>query len=327
MGIVTDRRTFVAGAAALTALGTGRRAAAQDLVAAAKREGTGTIYTVADPALVQGLLDAFEKTYAIKIQMQRLSSGPLAQRFAAESQAGTHVADVILTTDPVFSQTARDRGWLAKVEGLPQLKDWPAYAFDGTTAIAAHVPYSIAWNTTIVTTPLTGWRDLVDPRWAGRVMLPDPRVAVNAMTWYSLMRKTYGDEYMRALGKAATYVPSAVPGLQQLAAGAQAIYAPAVHQIIIGLTARGAPIAEAFVEPTLSTDNLVSVSANAPRPAVARLLFDFMLSVQGQALLNADGFSPRPDVPGTRPMPTLSEADPQATRAETPALMALLGLG
>jgi hypothetical protein len=44
------------------------------------------------------------------------------------------------------------------------------------------------------------------------------------------------------------------------------------------------------------------------------------------AILNADGFSPRTGVPGTRPLPTLSEADPQATRAETPQMLALLGL-
>jgi iron(III) transport system substrate-binding protein len=151
-------------------------------------------------------------------------------------------------------------------------------------------------------------------------------VAVNAMTWYSLMRKTYGDEFLRTIGKAATYVPSAVPGAQQLAAGAAAIYAPAVHQILVGLVAKGAPIGQAFIEPTLSTDNLVSVNARAPNPAVARLLLDFALSVPGQAILNADGFSPRTGVPGTRPLPTLSEADPQATRAETPQMLALLGL-
>lgn len=326
MGIVTDRRTVIAGLAATGLASRIGPAAAQDLVAAAKREGKGTIYTVADPALIQGLLDAFDKAYGIKVQMQRLSSGPLAQRFAAEHQAGTHVADVMITTDPVFTQTAKDRGWLASVEGLPNLRDWPAYAWDGTTAIAAHVPYSIAWNTTVVTRPLTGWRDLVDPQWAGRILLPDPRVAVNAMTWYSLMRKTYGDEFLRTIGKAATYVPSAVPGAQQLAAGAAAIYAPAVHQILVGLVAKGAPIGQAFIEPTLSTDNLVSVNARAPNPAVARLLLDFALSVPGQAILNADGFSPRTGVPGTRPLPTLSEADPQATRAETPQMLALLGL-
>jgi multidrug efflux pump subunit AcrA (membrane-fusion protein) len=90
--------------------------------------------------------------------------------------------------------------------------------------------------------------------------------------------------------------------------------------------AKGAPIGQAFIEPTLSTDNLVSVNARAPNPAVARLLLDFALSVPGQAILNADGFSPRTGVPGTRPLPTLSEADPQATRAETPQMLALLGL-
>src|SRR5262249_30199629 len=156
-----------------------------------------------------------------------------------------------------------------------------------------------------------------------RIMIIDPHLGASPMSWYMLMRKTYGDEFIRTIGRAATISPSAVPGMQQVAAGAQAIYAPAVHQITIGLKAKAARIEAAFSEPPVSSDNVPSLIAKPPHPAIAKLFAGFCASIDGQALLNRDGFSMLSGVPGTRPIPQIAAIAPAATKAELPQILSL----
>ncbi len=155
----------------------------------------------------------------------------------------------------------------------------------------------------------------------------DPRVGGSPALWHVLMRDTYGESFIRALGQNGQMAPSVVPGLQQIAAGAKAIYAPGIHQVVVGLLSKKAPIGESFPQPTISSDTCMCVMAKAPRPAVARLLASFILSVEGQAILNKDGFSPIEGVPGTLPLPKLTTPDFRTIKEKIPGLVSLLGVG
>ena len=114
--------------------------------------------------------------------------------------------------------------------------------------------------------------------------------------------------------------------MQQVAAGAQAIYAPAVHQITIGLKAKGAPIEEAFLEPTVSSDNVLSLLAKPLHPTIAKLFAAFCISVDGKSPAQPRRILDAAGVPGTRPLPQITEIDPATTKTEFPAILSLLGL-
>jgi iron(III) transport system substrate-binding protein len=325
------RRTALLGSAALAAAAlrpSGAVAADTDaLVAAARQEGRVMLYSVVDPTLTQKLIAAFQQRYGITVDQQRMLGNPIAQRVAAEAQSGTAVGDMVVTTDPVFLVDAAAQGWVADLSTVPGFDAFPSASRTRFSAVVGHVPYSLVWNTAKVTTPPKVWKDLADPQWRGKLLMIDPRNGgLSPLSWYVLMRQTYGDDFIAALGKAARFVPSVVPGLQQIAAGAMAVYAPGIHQVFIGLAAKGAPIAEAFPDPTISSDNILGILAKAPHPNAARLLASFYLSRDGQALLNADGFSPLPDVPGTRKLPRLATVAPDVARGQLHEITSLLGL-
>jgi iron(III) transport system substrate-binding protein len=335
-GVIPTHRGFLIGTAklvlvmlAIGSLGFASTAglAAEDdsLVSAAKAEKRGTVYSIVDPALMQRLIKGFRDKYGVDIEVARLTTGTLGQRLTAEADSGTITADIVIGTDKLFVQAMTTKGYYAPIEQVPGAASFPAAAKTQTSVIVGRVPYSIIWNTNEVREAPTSWQSLIDPKWKGRVMAIDPRVTgVSPTLWYALMRKTYGAEFLETFGKNVTFSSSAVPGMQQVAAGAQAIYAPAVHQITIGLKEKGAPIDEVFFGPTISSDNVLSVISKAPHPSVARLFAGYCLSVEGQALLNKDGFSMLPNVPGTRPMPRIIDIDP--TDADQPAILGLLGL-
>jgi iron(III) transport system substrate-binding protein len=326
-----SRREFVYGplaAAGASSLGTGfsRAQEGDELVAAAKREGRGTVYSVVDPTLMQAVVKRFRDKYGIEIELVRLTSSSLGQRLSVEVESGNVAADVVIDTDKLLVQAMTAKGYYAPVEQILGSGAFPASAKTATSIIAGRVPYSMIWNTSEVADAPKSWQALADTKWQKRIMLIDPRLGASPTSWYMLMRKTYGDDFIRTIGRAATISPSAVPGMQQVAAGAQAIYAPAVHQITIGLKAKGAPIEEAFLEPTVSSDNVLSLLAKPPHPNIAKLFAAFCVSVDGQSLLNRDGFSMLPDVPGARPLPQIAEIDPAATKTELPVILSLLGL-
>jgi iron(III) transport system substrate-binding protein len=310
---------------AINAKNTAKAADDASLVAAAKAEGHGVVYSILDPALMQNLIKGFKDKYGISIEVLRLTTGTLGQRLTAEDEAGTPVTDIVIGTDRPFVQEMTKKGFYDAIDKVPGASAFPAEAKTPTSVIVGRVPYSLVWNTNEVKIAPTSWQVLIDPQWKGRVMTIDPQVTgISPAMWGALMRKTYGDDFLRSLARNATFSPSAVPGMQQVAAGAQAIYAPAVHQVTIGLKAKGAPLDEAFLSPTISSDNILSMMKKAPHPHAALLFASYCLSIEGQAHLNKDGFSMLRDVPGTRPMPQIEELDPATV--DRNEILKLLGL-
>lgn len=326
-----NRRTFLqraAGAVLAPPLLSALPAFAQDagLIAAARREGKGSLYAVTDPAIIQAVVARFKEKYGIDIEVTRLISAALGQRLTAEHDSGSPVADVVMDTDKLLQETLAARNYFVPVTEIPGHQAYPASVKTGTSVIVSHIPYSLVWNSSIIKDAPKGWEDLVDPKNKGRVLFIDPRVGGSPAAWHVLMRETYGDAFLRALGQNGQAAPSAVPGLQRIAAGAKAIYAPGVHQVVVGLVAKSAPLGEAFPQPTVSSDTVLSIMAKAPRPAVARLLSAFILSPEGQAILNKDGFSPIQGVPGTLPLPKMATPDFRTVKDKIPGLVSLLGL-
>lgn len=327
----TNRRTFLhrtAGAVLAPPLLAALPAFAQDagLIAAARKEGKGALYAVTDPAIIQALVVRFKEKYGIEIEVTRLVSGALGQRLTAEQDSGSPVADVVMDTDKLLQETLAARRYYSPISEIPGHQAYPDSTKTSTAVIVSHIPYSLVWNTSLVKEAPKGWEDLIDPKNKGRVLFIDPRVGGSPALWHVLMRETYGDAFLRTLGQNGQAAPSAVPGLQRIAAGAQGIYAPGIHQVVVGLVAKNAPIGESFPQPTISSDTNLSIMAKAPHPAIARLLSTFILSVEGQAILNKDGFSPIKGVPGTLPLPKMATPDFRTIKEKIPGLISLLGL-
>lgn len=300
------------------------------LLEAARREGRGLIYATQDPLITQAVLAEFRRRYGIDVEFVRLSSGPMAQRFTVEAESGRVTVDLLVMTDQRFLKEAAQRGWLARLTGLPAVRAWPKeYRSDYWVAVALN-PEGVAWNTELERLGVADWRDLLHPRFRGRILLVDPRLAPPALPFFTLLLRTYGEAYLRSLGRQQpTLVASVVPALQQLAAGAASILVPALQSPVEALRSRGAPVQIGYPSPTTPSPSLAAVPARSPRPNLARLLLHFYLTVEGQAFLNRGAFSPLPNVPGTVPLPAglkLVQPDPEEAWALRDRIVGLLGL-
>lgn len=326
------RRQFLAGSSALAVAGISgiRPAFAADeasLAAGAKREGRAVVYSNADPAALERAVKGFKAKYGVDVEVQRLTGAALAQRFTAEYESNVFLPDMFLSSDPVFPKDAIKKGWLVRPDDLPSLAHWPkADVADGLVSLGLN-PYTLCWNTNVVPAGLTKWEDLNDPRWRGKVLVGDPRVLASARLWYVAIRGKYGDAFLRELGSHAAFSPSAVPGLQQLAAGAVGIYAPSTYLNAQDIIAKGAPVKNLLVEPIVVSVPWAAVVAKAPHPNAGRLLLNYIMTIEGQQAYNEDGFSVLANVPKTRTLPSVASVDPNEGERQLPELLGLLKLG
>ncbi|MCO6383442.1 ABC transporter substrate-binding protein [Oceanicola sp. 502str15] len=297
-----------------------------EVIAAAKAEGTVTFYSVVPETIAQPFVEGFEAKYGIDLDYQRLTSGAMGQRYAGEADAGAVVADALAMTDRFFMNDASAKGWLAPVTELDDSADFPEQFRTENFYMVQLLPHGLAYNTGQVE-GAPDWQSLIDPSMKGRLTLVDPRNGFYTSVFYYALREAFGEDYLKALAaQEPRLVESATLGAQQVAAGASAICAPAYPNLLPTLKEQGAPIELAMPEPTVASSVLAGISKDAPHPNAAKVLMSFLLGEEGQALYNSNNTSPLGELPGTLPAPAITDIDLDAVKAAQPEIFAALGV-
>jgi iron(III) transport system substrate-binding protein len=292
---------------ALAALTIGLPAVAQDasllsydgsdrtekLVAAAKKEGTLTLYTAFRPQDVQTVLAPFEKKYGIKITVWRSGSGNVLQRVLKEAAGKRNEVDAILIPSTEMEALRREK--LLQPVKSPYFKDLiadtvPAHREWATVLLNVLVQ---VYNTNLIKKedlPKT-YQDLLDPKWKGKL-----GIEAKLEEWYSVVTMSMGQEkgvkFFNDL--AARNGLSARQGmslLNNLVVSGEVPLALAVYRDLPEKAKqKGAPIDWFALDPVIAQAFVVSVARRAPHPNAAMLLHDYLLSVETQKLLSSLDF-------------------------------------
>jgi iron(III) transport system substrate-binding protein len=134
--------------------------------------------------------------------------------------------------------------------------------------------------------------------------MADPRNSVGTMAFFSFLRDTYGDDLLRDVAKLQPRLSdSLLGGTQQIGAGTNALFFPTVPTNVTDLIAQKAPVRDFYPEQTTGSQIVAGVATKAPHPNAARLLLNFMLTMDGQRVLNQGTTAILPGVPGATPLP------------------------
>src|ERR1700743_2869220 len=283
-----SRRKVLKGAGAL-ALGTvfasPSRAAAPPaeaitpaLIDAAKKEGTVVLYSSMDLPVGEKLGKAFEAAYpGIKIQIERSGSERLFQRIAQEMDSNIHALDVVNTSDASHVIPWKKNGWLMPFVSEDIARYFPEIYRDGDGMSATSRIYlsSIAYNTNLVKAEDApkSWADLLDPKWAGKMVKAHPAYSGTIMTATFQLVGAFGWEYYEKLSKQRVMqVQSSTDPPKKLSLGERAVMADGNEYGVVLLQEAGQP-----VEPIYPTEGTPTVSGptgvfnTAPHPNAARL--------------------------------------------------------
>lgn len=284
----------------------------EGLIAAAQAEGELVWYNSGPPDQATALLEAFEEEYGIPVEMLRLTTGPLSERYSAEQEAGTVFADLITVANPLFFNSGYEQGWFMEtsVDEIPNIANLedPEYHREDTMVIGSIALVVMAYNTDRVGADEvpSGFEDLLDPRWEGELIMGDPRgVPVWLLTnWF--FHEQFGPEFLEGLREQNfTVIDSVIPGGQAVAAGEYSILPYTLKGNHDELIAEGAPIDYIEVPATTGMPFDWAISAEAEHPNAAKLFMNFMLSFEGQSIYNNNsGISTiAEDVPNSFEMP------------------------
>jgi iron(III) transport system substrate-binding protein len=305
------RRPALAGTLALVALLSSVPAKAIEpaLVEGARQEGKVVWYTtlIVDQA-VRPLKQAFERKYpGIELQYYRASEGPTAAKILEEELAGRIQADLF---DGITNMMPLKRARLiapyvsaAARDYPPELKDAGGY----WTALVLYV-FAPAVNTTLVAADQApkSYADLLDPRWKGKMAWNPSSIAGgigfvgNILT---SMGQDRGMDYLRALArqKVLNVEASARVLLDRVIAGDYPIGLMMFNHHAVISAQRGAAVEWLKTEPLPVALGAAGILREAPHPKAARLLIEFLTSVDGQKVLRKANYLPAmPGVPAMK---------------------------
>lgn len=267
----------------------------------AKEEGKINYYGAPDLGIALGpAFKLFQQRYGVEVDFTGGRGRENYDRVLAEQRAGRHFGDV-MSTGPTSMHSLKWKGVLDSYLP-PNLKHAPEEFRDQDNAlIPVYVNiYALLINTTLVkpAEEPKSWKDLLDPKWKGKILADDPRGAGGGNSWFIVIYKTLGRSYLEELAKQGPqFRLQYLENEKSLARGEYPLYLPALAGSIVRL--KGAPVK--WIMPregasyTLISQGLVK---NAPHPNAAKIWANFQIGPEAQKVLGERGNTPvRTDIP------------------------------
>lgn len=265
------------------------------IVAAAKKEGTLTLYTTIAEKDLPTLIKPFETQYGITVKVWRAGTDKVLQRTLAESAAKRFEVDVIHFGSPEMEALSREK--VLQPVLSPVYKELlpgsvPAHHQWAATLLSVWVQ---AYNTNAIKKadlPKT-YADLLNPKWKGKLGLE----AKNQDWFQSIVEVMGGGEKGLKFFSDLMAVNGVSPRtghtlLTNLVVSGEVPLALSVYNYMPEQAKKkGAPIDWFALEPAIARSNAVGVALKAPHPAAALLFHEFMLT-DAQRLMTTIDYVP-----------------------------------
>ena len=267
----------------------------QMLAQGAKKEGEVSVYTSLISEDLAALSAAFEKKYGVKVKGWRAGSEKVLQRALTEARANRHDADVIETNGPELESLYREK--ILQPLRSPHMKDLMAQALrpHGHWVGTRINMFVHTYNTQLVKKEELPrkYSDLANPRWKGKL-----GIEAEDEDWFAMAVKEQGEE----AGLATFREIARVNGFSVRKGHTLLVGLVASGEIPFALTTyshgaekmkqKGAPVDWYAIEPAIGRANGIAIVRRPPHPHAAALFVDFVLSPEGQKILEHGGYVP-----------------------------------
>ena len=281
-------------------------------LAAAKREGKLSWYTSTPVEAAQKIGKLFEQETGIRVELFRSGGSAVIRRFAQETDAGRFAVDVLTTSDPAASEAFAKKGLFVpfrpkNFDKIPAEAKHPQGQY---IAQRLNMMVMIAREDKVAAADMPkSWTDLTDPKYKGKLVMPDPSFTALQLMVVGTLSKRYGWEFYEKLRKNDTMI---VQGHQQvsdmLKRGERIIAAEGADQYAYDDRKAGHKMKTLFpTDGTFVVPSPTAVVAKSPSPNAAKVFAEFMISDTVQKMFPAEGiYSSRGDVPPPEGNPQLS---------------------
>ena len=265
------------------------------VVDAARKEGKLLIYTASTGSVPhKKVIQAFEAKYGIKVDLLEARASEVRERVRVEQSAGRFLGDVHHNGSTTTWLMTRD-GNFQPHGPIPNVKNIEApYEADDIKIPAEVISYGVLVNRNLVKPDdePKSWKDLLDPKWAGKILSDDYRALGGGAVFFVVMQNTFGRDYHEKLAaQKPVFSRDILNSERRVARGEYPLYLPFNLQNLNNL--KGLPV-KALVpaegRPFVRFD--LTVLKNAPRPNAARLFLNHYLEPESQLVFANAGYNP-----------------------------------
>lgn len=281
----------------------------EKVVSQAKKEGNVVVFgTVAgETTTVMG--KAFLDKWGMRAEFIGGRGAEVAQKILTERKSGLYLIDVYLggTTSAVtMLKPAQVFDPLEPALILPEVADPKMWAngldfVDKDRTIMPYLSYAVppmAINTNQVKPEdIKSYRDLLQPRWKGKIVMQDPSQPGTAIVWFGVVSELImGIDYMKDLAKQEPVITrDRRLQVEWLAQGKYPIAIAPQSDILGNFEREGAPIKKHLTqEGTFRTggSGFIALVNQAPHPNAARLFINWFLGKEAQTLYSKNNLLP-----------------------------------
>jgi len=262
------------------------------LIDAAKKEGKVIYYTSIDLPIAERIAKAFEAKFpGVSVRVERSGAERVFQRIGQEYSSRIHAVDVVNSSDAAHFIVWKREGILEPFvpEDVAKFYKDEHKDPDGQHA-AFRVNLSlIGYNTKLVKAEDApkSFADLLDPKWAGKIVKAHPGYSGTIMTATQQMARDIGWDYFEKLAKQRVMqVQSASDPPKKLDLGERAVMADGNEYNLLQIKEKKGPVE--IVYPTEGTPFVVGPNAifkAAPNPNAARLFQLYCFTTECQQLV------------------------------------------
>jgi len=270
-----------------------------------------TIWSAAAEDEAEALRAASNAHYPdIKVSVIRAGSGELITRLNAEQPRPQ--GDILLA---IAKETFDAHYDLFRGYKSVNHNSIPASVRDKADA-PRYYGFSLPLQALIINTKLltpaeypTGWKDLLDPKYKGEIILANPALSGSAYSQIYMLYKLYGEAGLKQVAENAVFVASSTAVPESVARGEYAIGMTGESNIAKYIS-EGAPVTYVYpIEGTGARFDGSAIIANGPNPKAAQLFMDFVTSREAYEIIlkTRSRRVVLPELPGPGPLPGLSE--------------------
>jgi iron(III) transport system substrate-binding protein len=289
----------------LGSFGSTLSAADPKVIEAAKKEGELGWWSTIAQDQSQKIIDEFMKLYPfIKANYWRSGSVGIHNKVLIEARAGRTSWDVVSQTTPEFIHDLKQRRVIAPYNSPERrhfsndLKDQDGY-WTGTYAL----PTGLGFNTQQVKREEVpkSYQDLLNPKWKGKKISVDDESYEFLVGLMQAWGRSAAIDYFKKLAAQEPMVGRGNSQRTQLLAAGEFPLAISYTHTVEWSRSQGNSVDWVNLEPVVIKFDGIMLGSKAPHPNAAKLFIDFILSQQGQALLQS--FSRVTLREGTEPNP------------------------
>jgi iron(III) transport system substrate-binding protein len=264
------------------------------LIEAAKKEGKIVAYGSLESDTVDAIMNAFKKKTGLEIEYWRASATKVMDRALSEARAGRPVADVIITNDNPL-RLMQKQNFFQKYES-PSASNFPPDAIDPFLGPRyRNVIIGVLYNTSAIKAADApkSLEDLVNPKYKGKLVMPDPTQHTTTTQWVTSLHKVMGkekaDKYIRDLAAMKPImVESLLPAAERVTTGETPIAITYVKYAFI-FGKKGAPLDYVRLPKMLGDGHYIGLAAKAPHPNGGKVFIDYFLDNESMKIMASRG--------------------------------------